>query len=130
MGEIQIYSRQIYVGLLIPLSMLLTDNILLNIFRPGRRCIYLQSYLFITYTEMIFELQRILCFELIAKANSNWFVFQRSVLLIKPSIILSLGFSNTSRVLLVKPMFLTHYPNSSPSAGDGSMVPFSPLLMQ
>ena len=27
---------------------------------------------------MLFELQRILCFELIAKANSNWFVFQRS----------------------------------------------------
>lgn len=26
-----------------------------------------------------FELQRILCFELIAKANSNWFVSQRSV---------------------------------------------------
>ena len=52
MDEIQIYSRQICVGLLIPLSMLLSDNIL-NIFRPGRRCIYLQSYLFIAYTEML-----------------------------------------------------------------------------
>jgi chitin synthase len=32
-----------------------------------------------------FELQRILCFELIAKANSNWFVFQHFVKLVHNS---------------------------------------------
>lgn len=109
-------------------SMLRTDNIL-NIFRPGGGCIYLQLYLSIAYMlKCPFELQRILCFELIAKANSNWFIFplpNRSLI-----IQLSLGSSNTWKAPLVKPMFRMHYPNSSPSDADGSTVLSLPLLMQ
>ena len=68
-------------------------------------------------------IQRILCFELIAKANSSWytphFPTNSSALLTT----YCLGFSNTSKAPLERPMFLTPYLSSFHSADGGSMDP-------